>query len=163
MGCHGNGAISHISNSFFLGTYFAFRWSGKELTSWLFSLMVSFCSLNCLCSFPVWCLGKYVELDCIGSWPLPLLCSRAYRIESYPVTELRSQVFSWRGTLITGTNRRNRTTHYQWIKKHSEFYIHFYEFCNEGSSNIFYDREKYSIEDINTYPERTSCMVSFSS
>ena len=29
---------------------------------------ITFCCLNCLCSFPVWCLGKAVGFDCIGSW-----------------------------------------------------------------------------------------------
>ena len=40
---------------------------------------------SCLCSFPLWCLGNYVEFDCIGSWSLPfhLLCKRSWsnRIE----------------------------------------------------------------------------------
>ena len=29
------------------------------------------CRLGCVCPFPVWCLGRNVELDCIGSWSLP--------------------------------------------------------------------------------------------
>ena len=42
--------------------------AGKELISWLSACAVfSLCRLNCLCSVPVWCLGKYVEFDCIGS------------------------------------------------------------------------------------------------
>ena len=28
---------------------------------------ITLCRLNCLCSFPVWCLGKDVGFDCIGS------------------------------------------------------------------------------------------------
>ena len=46
--------------------------AGKVLTSWLSACaMFSICCLDCLCSFAVWCLGKDVEFDCIGSWSLP--------------------------------------------------------------------------------------------
>ena len=46
--------------------------AGKELTSWLTARDVfSLCRLDCLCSFPVWCLEKDEELNCIGSWSLP--------------------------------------------------------------------------------------------
>ena len=38
----------------------------KELISWLSALAVFFYAgpLNCLCSFPVWCLQNDVEFDC---------------------------------------------------------------------------------------------------
>ena len=45
---------------------------GKELCSWLSTLAVFIlCCLNCMCPFPIWCLGQDVEFDCIGSWALP--------------------------------------------------------------------------------------------
>ena len=30
-------------------------------------LALRLCCFNCLCSFPIWCLGKDVEFDCIDS------------------------------------------------------------------------------------------------
>ena len=40
--------------------------------SWLSALAVLILyRLNCMCSFPIWCLGQDVELNCIGSWALP--------------------------------------------------------------------------------------------
>ena len=41
--------------------------AGKELSSGLSACFI-LCSLNCLYSFPVWCLGQDVAFDCIGSW-----------------------------------------------------------------------------------------------
>ena len=32
-----------------------------------FFVVVFLCRLDCLCSFPVWCQGKVVEFDRIGS------------------------------------------------------------------------------------------------
>ena len=50
------------------------RWpsAGKELSSWLSAraVFILYC-LNCMCSFPVWCLRQDVEFDCVGSWSLP--------------------------------------------------------------------------------------------
>ena len=46
--------------------------AGKELlSSWLSALAILIlCHLNCMCSFPVWCLGQDVVFDCVGSWSL---------------------------------------------------------------------------------------------
>ena len=40
--------------------------------SWPLGLPLVLFYFHCLCSFPVWCLGKEMEFDCIGSWSLPL-------------------------------------------------------------------------------------------
>ena len=38
--------------------------TGKELSSWLSALAVLIlCSLNCLCSFPIWCPGQDVDFS----------------------------------------------------------------------------------------------------
>ena len=44
------------------------------------------CRLDLLCSFPVWCLRKEVEFDCLGSWSLPfhLFCLEVSRATHCP-------------------------------------------------------------------------------
>ena len=51
---------------------------------------VRLCCFNCLCSFPVWCLGQDVEFDCIGPWWLPchLLFSPAPGFSDSSIQEL---------------------------------------------------------------------------
>ena len=40
---------------------------GLRLSSWLCVRSdLILCRLYCMCSFPVWCLGEDMELDCIG-------------------------------------------------------------------------------------------------
>ena len=54
-----------------------------ELTSFFFFFLCCFnfiCHLYCLCSCPVWCLGKDVEFDCIGFWSLPFLLLKIFTI-----------------------------------------------------------------------------------
>ena len=38
--------------------------------------------LNIRCSFPVWCLGQYVQFDCIGSWSSPFNYI-SFRLKTY--------------------------------------------------------------------------------
>ena len=45
------------------------RWpsAGKKLFSWLSArVILILCRLNCICSFPILCLGQGVEFDYIG-------------------------------------------------------------------------------------------------
>ena len=65
-------------------------------------LMPSRCRLNCLCSFPVWCLGQDLQFDCIGvlSLPLPLvyigcLCLYFYCFALRVLGSIRIIVFSF--------------------------------------------------------------------
>ena len=46
--------------------------AGKELSPWLSTrAVVTLRRRDCMCSFPVGCLGQDMEFDCIGSWSLP--------------------------------------------------------------------------------------------
>ena len=67
----------------------AFCWERAVLLAfrlWCFIL----CCLNCLCSFPVWCLEPDVEYDCIGSWLLSfhLLQKSMYALHPCPLSGL---------------------------------------------------------------------------
>ena len=42
-------------------------WERADLLAFHFAVLF----YAVLCSFSVWCLGKGVQFDCIGSWPLP--------------------------------------------------------------------------------------------
>ena len=66
----------------FLSILFRTAWwlhAGKELSSWLSALAIfSLCRVNCMCSFPIWCLAQGVEYDCIGSHLIQVRLSQKF-------------------------------------------------------------------------------------
>ena len=61
--CSSTFCLSVIFCPFYLG-----QPALKELSSWLSAhAVLVLCRLNCMCPFPIWCLGQDVEFDCIGS------------------------------------------------------------------------------------------------
>ena len=83
---------------------------GKELTSWLSaSVVLLYAVLIFLCSFSVWCLGKDVEFDCVGSGLLPF--HLLFETDDYCLSHVLAKLIStlvyvryrsWRSYMIEG-------------------------------------------------------------